>query len=263
MSNERSGMRSLKNVIILLLLFFGGFVVFQYFGNDRDWSDKYNLSTKLSEALADSVEHFKTENGELGAEKRTLQGNIDDILKENDNLSKNQESLLNTIKRINKEHRGEKEVWAAARITYETLIDSMNNVIATAANIDTVNNVVSFVQTDTAAHFIYDLDVLGVRPYPESIVPEMRFNKVDFPNAQTITFQFDKTKRKDFPVSFTVLNTNQYYKVYDLDSYTIPNIQKEVVNPTTGQKIWKWFKINGKYVLVGAAGYAIGSAASK
>lgn len=252
----------IKDILVIILIFLIIIGGFQYFSNNKKWNDKYNSEIKLREALADSVEYFETENGELVAEKRTIQGDLDDLLKENVNLNKNQEALLNTVKRLNKEWNNEREIWAAARIEYETLIDSLDNVIATASSIDTVNNTISFVQTDTAAHFIYDLDVLGVRPFSNYEIPQLRFNKIDFPNIQTITFQFDKNKRKDYPISFSVINTNQYYKVYNVDSYTIPGIQKEVVNPTGFQKVWKWIKINGKYILIGATGFAIGSAVS-
>jgi len=253
---------NIKDILIIILLFLIVIGGFQYFSNNKKWNNKYNSEIKLREALSDSVKFFETKNNELVAEKRTIQGNLNDLFKDNVNLNKNQEALLNTVKRLNKEWNKEKEIWAAARIQYETLIDSMDNVIANAASIDTLNNTVSFIQTDTAAHFIYDLDVLGVRPFPKYEIPQLKFNKIDFPNTQTITFQFNKNERKDYPISFSVINTNKYYKVYDVDSYTIPGIQKEIVNPNGFQKVWKWIKINGKYILVGVAGFAVGATVS-
>ena len=77
-----------------------------------------------------------------------------------------------------------------------------------------------------------------------------------------MTFNFDKNERKDFPVSFSVLNTNPYYKAYNIESYAIKGIDKDLVDPTGWQKAWRWIKINGKYILVGAAGFAVGAVAS-
>jgi hypothetical protein len=39
-------------------------------------------------------------------------------------------------------------------------------------------------------------------------------------------------------------------------------LDKDVINPTGWQKAWRWIKINGKYILVGAAGFAVGAVAS-
>jgi hypothetical protein len=255
--------KEIKNIIIIIILLLLSFFGWKYYNDTSKLKDKYNLEVKLKEALNDSVRFYQTKEGEWVAEKRTLQGDMKDLLDDNIVLTDNQSKLLNDVKRLNKEYKGEKEIFAAARIQYETLIDSLNSMIASATNIDTVNNTVSFVETDTAAHFIYDLDVIGIRPYPEGIVPDIRFNKVDFPNTQTVTFQFDKNERKDYPVSFTVMNTNKYYKVYDMDSYVIPELQKDVINPSKFKKLFRWVKIGGKYILVGAAGYAIGAAVSK
>ena len=255
-------MKNFKDIliIILILLLFGGgyYLINMVNGLDSELSQ----TIKLNEALKDSVEYFETKEGEWGAEKRTLQGEIDDLLEENNDLNEDQKALLNTVKRLNKNFKKEREIFVAARIRYETLIDSLDNVIANATDVDTVNNIVSFAQTDTAAHFIYDLDVLGVRPYPETTHPEIQFKTIDFPNEQTISFNWDKNKRKDYPISFSVINTNKYFKVENIESYAIPELQKDKIDPTGWQRVWRWIKINGKYVLVGAAGFTIGAAVS-
>lgn len=251
-----------ERLIIVILIILLGVGINYHFNQRAKDGKKYEEQVKLTEALTDSVRFYQTKEGEWVAEKRTLQGDIDDLLDENSGLSESQRQLLNTVNRINKERKKEKEIFAAAQIRYEKLIDSLNFVIASATGIDTVNNIVSFVQTDTAAHFVYDLDVLGVRPNPIDINPQIRFNTIDFPNTQTVTFNFDKNERKDFPVSFSVLNTNPYYKAYNIESYAIKGIDKDLVDPTGWQKAWRWIKINGKYILVGAAGFAVGAVAS-
>lgn len=252
----------LKDVIIVILILLLGYFGFQYIRNGGI-EKKYEQEVKLREALEDSVTYFQTEQGDWVAEKRTLQGDLKDLEDQKDRLSEDQKALLSTISKLNKEWNKEREVFAAAQINYQSLIDSLNVVIASASDVDTLNNVVSFAQTDTASHFIYDLDVLGVRPFPETTLPNLRFNKIDFPNTQTVTFNFDENKRKDYPISFSVINTNPYYRASNIESYAIEGLTKENINPTGWNKIWNWVKINGKYVLVGAAGYAIGSSVSK
>jgi hypothetical protein len=248
-----------SHIIILILLAVLFLFGWKMYHDNQKFKDRYNTEVKLREALSDSLRYYTTAEGEWGVEKRTLQGDIDDLLNENVALSKSQRSLLQDVKRLDKERKNERQIFAAARIEYEALIDSLNTVLASATSIDTLNNSISFVQTDTAAHFIYDLDVFGVRPSTD-LTPQLRFNKIDFPNKQTILFQFDKNKRKDYPVSFSVINSNEHFKVYDIESYAIQGIQKDIVNPNGWQKVWKWVKINGKYILVGAAGFAVGTA---
>jgi len=251
---------SVKNIIIVVLLLVLGIGGYIYNTKTTNLSEELEGEVKLNEALKDSVEFFETKSGNLVAEKRTLQGDVDDLLEKNTGLNENQRDLLQTIKKLNKEWKNDREIFAAARIEYESLIDSLNSFIAGATDVDTLKNMVSFVETDTGSHFIYDLDILGVRPNPIDINPEIRFNRIDFPNTQTISFNWDRNERKDYPVSFTVQNTNKFYKVNNIESYTIPELQKDVVDPNFWQKSWKWIKVNGKYILVGAAGFTIGAA---
>lgn len=248
-----------ERVIIILLLFIIGGGIFYHLNKIGKKNDQYEQQVKLTEALTDSIRIYETKNDELIYEKRTIQGDLSKLQKENFIFSEEQKDLLETVERINKERRKEREIFAAARITYEAFIDSLNEVIAGATNIDTINNVISFVNTDTGGHFIYDLDIMNVRPYPFKMTPEIRFKKIDFPNKQIVTFNWDKNKRKDYPISFSVMNTNKYYKPLDIESFAIEGLNKDTVKPTGWKKAWNWVKINGKYVLVGAAGFVIGA----
>lgn len=255
--------RNIERIIIIILFLILGIGINYHFNKKSKLNDKYEQQVKLTEALTDSIRLYMTDNGELISEKRTIQGNLNDLRENNQILSKSQKELLNTVDRINRERKRDREIFAAAQIKYMKLIDSLNRVIANATNIDTVNNIVSFVENDTGAHFIYNIDINNVRPYPKYKSPNLVFNKIDFPNTQTITFNFDKNKRKDYPVSFSVMNTNPYYKPLNIESYAIEGIKKENVNPKGWKKVWNWIKINGKYILVGTAGFAIGVTAAQ
>lgn len=248
-----------KNLVIVILLILLGLGVSYHFNQTSKKDKKFEMELKLREALQDSVRTHKNKEGNWVSEKRTLQGDVNDLLKDNVKLNGDQRALLNTIRKINKDHTSDKEVWAAASIRYNKLIDSLNTYVASASNIDTTNSIISFSQLDPVADFQYNIDITSVRPYPTNKLPEIRFNGLDFPNKQTITFNFDKTKRKDFPVSFSVENTNKYFRVQNIESYVIPNIDKDIVDPSGWQKVGRWFKINGKYILVAGAGFGVGS----
>lgn len=242
-------------IIILLLLYFG----YHYIRNNNIDS-KYENEIKLNEALRDSVRYFKTELGEEVATKRSLVGTISELKKINNDTVI---AFIKDIERLKKElKKKDMELFAAGRIEYIPLIESSNKVIANVDRIDSINNMVSFIETDSEAHFIYDLDVTGVRPYPVGIHPEITFNKIDFPNTQIVTFNFDKNKRKDYPISFSVVNTNPYYRVFNIESYTIEGLTKDNINPNGWKKAWNWIKMNGKLILVGAAGFFVGSSVS-
>lgn len=246
-------------IIVILIILMG--VGVNYHLNKRSKDEKkYETELKLREALQDSVTTYKTKEGVWVSEKRTLQGDIGDLTAENVGLNDNQEALLNTITDLNKEWKGEKEIWAAARIEYNQLIDSLNIYIAGASDIDTTKNLITFAELDTTKNFVYDFDIYNVRPFPANKIPEIKINLLDFPNTQTVTFTFDKNERKDYPISFSVMNENPYYKVNNVESYAIPSIDKDLVNPTGWQKFNVWFKQTGKYILVGAGGLAAGMA---
>jgi len=251
-------MKNIKNITVVLLLLLFGINIFLFQLRTNHLKDTITSERKLNEALKDSVQFFQTNNGELVAEKRTLQGDIKDLLNKNTGLSKEQKDLLLTVNRLNKEWRKDRVIFAGATIKYKSLIDSLNTVIAVASNIDTLSNKVSFVNNDTSSNFIYNIDILNVRPNPLNYIPKIKINGLDFPNTQTITFNWDINDRKDYPVSFSVLNTNKYYKVYNIESFVIPELNKNIIDPNGWQKTWRWIKVNGKYILVGGAGILVG-----
>jgi hypothetical protein len=76
------------------------------------------------------------------------------------------------------------------------------------------------------------------------------------PNKSFVSFQFDKTKGN--PVSFSVSNSNKYFHVANIESYAIPGINKDIVQPTGWQKTWGWIKRNGTIIIVGVGGVVAG-----
>lgn len=242
-------------ILLLLLLIIGGYVVSNKIKNTNN---KYEQELKLREALTDTIEHFKTENGEYAAEKRTLQADIKELKSENINLNENQKDLINRVERLNRENKKQKEIFAAARVEYETLIDSLNSVESVVTSIDSTNNTLRFTNLNDTSKFIYDVTIVGVKPFPKFENPKIQFNKLDFPNVQTVTFQFDKNKRKDYPISFSVYNTNRYYRANNIESYAIPELTKDNINPSFSLKAWRFIKKHSDKIIFGGIGYGIG-----
>lgn len=248
-----------ERVIILLLIFLLLGIGF-HFQSIKNHNDKYEIEVKLREALQDSMKTYQNARGEWTSTKKTLQAEIKDLTSDNVKLNADQKELLS---RINGEKK-KNNIISAALVRAEVRIDSLTNLIATASEVDTIHNTVKFENLgDSTSHFQYSMTAFNVRPADFSIKPTLKFNSIVFPNKQYITFQFDENKRNDYPISFSITNSNPYYKVLNLESYTIPGLQKEVVNPTGWQKVWKFIKVNGKYILVGGAAFTLGYSLGK
>lgn len=240
------------------IIFIAIIIIAFFFVRNSISSLKFSLSDqiKLTEALTDSVRTYQTKEGNWASEKKTIQGDMDDLLNSNVTMSRDLSDLLNRVKRLNKENKKQKEIFAAASIKYKSFIDSTNSVSSVVSIIDTTNNSLSFQDLNDSSSFRYNINILNVRP--QGGLPEIKFNYIDFPNEQFISFNFDKNKRKDYPISFTVTNTNKYYRVLNIESYAIPGIQKDMINPTIWIKFKKFIGGTGKYIIVGGAGATLG-----
>jgi hypothetical protein len=237
-------------LILLMLLLFGLSHFNSIIGTKNN---EISQMTKLNEALVDSVDTYQDEEGRWVSNKRTLKGNLEDIQEllktSNDEFAKDKQKLLDDIGELEKDKR----LINAALINAQFQIDSLSGV---ASEVDTVNNMITF-QDDTSKYFKYKIRVAGVKPVDFEL-PKIFFDNVSLPNEQLITFQFDKNNRKDFPVSFTVVNSNPFYQINNIESYAIPTLQKEMLNPNKWEKFKLWFKTNWKIPAVGAIGYGFG-----
>lgn len=242
-----------SNFIIVLLLLLLTIGTFYHFNEKSKNEKKHEYQLKLNEALGDSVETFKNKRGEWESNKRTLQGKISELTSKNIKLNDDQKELF---ERLNEEKNTNK-IFSAALIKLKVKIDSLDKLVANATNIDTVKNTISFIESDTTKDFSYDIKISNVRPFGLEI-PTLEFNSIVFPNTQFIKFQWDENERKDYPVSFSISNSNKYFKVYNIESYAIPELNKETVKPNGWQKTWKWIRKNGTYILIGSLGYGIG-----
>jgi hypothetical protein len=246
--------------VIALILILLGIV---YFQNQRisHWKDKYQTEVKLKDALIDSVKYYQNARKEWVAEKLTIQETIKNLEKMYGQLSDSQKELIARIKELNKKN----EVIAAALITTETKIDSLLIIAGKDGNevtVDTTKKMINFnnlAAKDTS--FVFDIDVNSVLPAHLDIKPTMLFKSIEIPNKQFATFQWKNDKKKGYPISFSISNSNKYVKVVGLESYAIPPLDKLKINPTGWQKVGNFFIKNGRTVLYVGVGAAAGAGA--
>jgi hypothetical protein len=183
---------------------------------------------KLKNALIDSVSIYKNKEGELVAEKLSLQTSIKKLQELNDNLTDNQQDLVNRIKNLKKD----KETIAAALIKSNIIIDSLMKTQIVVVN-DSLNSV-SF--KDSTKFIKYDIVVGEVKRVSTLKTPTLTFKQFELPNDQFIEFSWKNNKKEGYPVTFSVTNTNPYFKTYNIDSYIIPEVDKPIIKPTWWQK---------------------------
>lgn len=224
-------------------------LTFKMCGDQKKLKDADIQATNLNKALADTLHHFETKEGDWGVEKRTLQTDLSKLKDDNLVLNANQKSLIKEIERQNKNG----QVIAAALIELTAKVEGVIN-----------DKPVSV--TDSSAQFAestpdleYDLTVFNVKPL-EFKKPTLSINRIAFPNTQTVNFHWKDDRKEGYPISFSVVNTNKYFKVTDIQSYAIPELTRETVKPTFWQKVGKFSKTTGGKIVFFGAGFALGAA---
>lgn len=243
-------------IIGILILFGSGFKLYK--NKVENINNKLADEVKIKEALLDSVNIYRTKKGEWVAEKRTLQIEVSDInkiLKDTViNLTNLQRKLLENIKSL----KDKNDLISAALISLEIKLDSIVHDGITI--VDTTNNTVVFTDTyiDSTKRFDYGLTILNVIPFPKQVMPKLRFDSLYFPNEQFVEFHWEKDKRLGYPITFSVTNSNGLFKTTNIDSYIIPSIVKDELNPNFWQKINGFVEKNRSVLLGVGAGTLIG-----
>jgi hypothetical protein len=240
-----------KVIIIILLIVIGWFVVSLQRQRIREMKNKYETEVKLRNAISSKIDSVENKNGELVLSKKTLQTDIKRLTELKNNLTENQKKLLFEIQKKNKKNK----VLAAANMEMSIIIDSLNKVISNG-KIDSINKEINF--EDSTKYLEYNFNVTNVIPYNNDKPVKHVINYLEFPNTQTITFDYDKDKRKDgYPISFNIKNTNKYMKVYDIDSYIIEEIDVDQIETNFFDEIWSWYNRQTTIVKLGT-GFIIG-----
>jgi hypothetical protein len=236
-------------MFILLLLFGLGTTVYFQRLSIKSLKNKYELEVNLKNALLDTVRIYKNDRNEWTAEKLTIQETIKNLTKMYGQLTDAQKELIDRVKEINKKS----DVIAAALIQANVKIDSLLN--TGDALIDTVNKNIIFPEVKNP-DIQYHIQARNVVPAFPNIKPSLFIIDLNMPNKTFVSFDFDKTKGN--PISFSVSNSNKYFKIANIESYAIPGINKDIVQPTGWQKTWGWIKKNGTIIIVGVGGVVAG-----
>jgi hypothetical protein len=222
-------------------------LTFKMCSDQKSIKDVKIEESNLRKALADTLHHFQTKEGDWGAEKLTMQTELSNLQDKNLVLSENQKTLVKQVEQQNK--------------TSQTIAAAL---IELTAKVEGLTNEKPIHQTDSSVQFAaktpdfeYDLTVFNVKPF-ELKTPTLTLNRIAFPNKQTVNFHWKDDRKEGYPVSFSVVNTNQYFKVTDIQSYAIPELTREKVKPTFWQKVGQLSKTTGGKIVTFAIGAGVG-----
>jgi len=247
--------------LVIILLLSSGTII--HFKNKKinDLKAEVKTEVKLREALLDSVKFYQNKRDEAVAEKLTIQETIKNLEKMYGQLSESQKDLIQRIKEMGKDN----SVIAAALIRTEFKVDSLlHRPVAGGATttIDTTKKTVTFTDTTaTAKYFKYDLVVGNVLPLYPNIQPSLLFKHIEIPNEQFAEFHWKNNKKKGYPISFSISNSNKYVKVIGVESYAIPPLDKLVLNPSGWDKFGNFMIKNGRTIMYIGVGAGVGAGA--
>lgn len=242
---------SIKTILISVLVLLLTISAYQCHRNIVNAKEQKIISAEnLAKALNDTIHFYKDKYGNLIAEKLTLQTTISALQDSTKILTLNQKELVYKIKTS----ENNTNIISAALIKSQLKIDSLMNI--TSGTYDSKDNTISF--EDSVRDMQFDITVTNARPFNLNLKTGINFNYLNFPNTQFITFQWDNNKSLNYPISFTITNSNKYMAVTNIDSYAIPTLQKKQLNPTFWNKLGTWFKTNGHIAEGIVGGFIVG-----
>jgi len=211
--------------------------------------------TNLRDALLDSISNYKNKEKEWVSEKLTIQETIKNLNKDKDQLTTSQLEMIKRIKEIEKTN----DIIAAALIQTHVKLDSILHKGSTI--VDVPNNKVIFKDKfkNGNKEFNYGLTVGNVIPSPVNAKPTLLIDSLYFPNKQFVEFHWKNDAKKGYPISFSVSNSNDFFKTANIDSYAIPALNKTAIDPNGWQKIGKFFTKNSTTVIYIGVGMIAGA----
>jgi hypothetical protein len=227
-------------------------------GDSKALSQIKTEESNLRKALSDTLHHFQTKEGDWGVEKRTLQTDISTLKDKNLNLTENQKALVKEVERVNKNAT----TIAAAIVQLTAEVKGLKNDKPVAQTDSSVQFAPKIGDTGYNPNFIYDISVFNVKPF-ELKKPSLLISNISLPNTQSINFNWKDDRKEGYPVSFSVINTNPYFKVNDIQSYAIPELKKQELKPNFWDKVGKFSKTTGGKIVFVGIGFAAGVALVK
>jgi hypothetical protein len=238
-------------IVILLILGLGIAVYFQH-KQIIKLKNENEIQIHLKDALLDTMVIYQNKEKEWVAEKLTIQETTKNLEKMNGQLTDNQKELLARVEEIQKKN----DIIAAALINTNVKVDSLLDA-GKHTVVDTLKKTVNFSDSSHVGNkvILYNLTVGNILPAHIDVKPTLMINSLLFPNKQFVEFHWKDSKKQGYPVSFSISNSNDYFKTVNLDSYAIPGL----VQPPS--KIMAWLSKNGKTVIYIGAGIIVGGGA--
>lgn len=239
--------------VIIFLFVFGGF---KFYNNTvDDYKTKVKNEIKLRKALTDSVEYYQNEKKEWVTEKLTIQTTIKNLELISGELTENQKELLDRIKETNKKY----DIITAALVQTQIKIDSLIHGGETVVDTNSGKIVFSDYLVDNKKEIKYKLTVGNVKPFDITKTPTLLFDSLYFPNKQFIEFYWADNKKEGYPISFSITNSNDFFKSTNVDSYAIPKLDKQEIDPNFGKRLKNFFKKSGDKVIWTTIGVGVGT----
>ena len=245
----------LKNIKIILF-FIIIFIIIFTLQNKRieKLNDKISNEIKLKNALLDTISTYRNKNNELVSEKLTMQETIKNLNEISGKLNSMQKELINRINNLENKNN----IIAAALIETNLKIDSFLHDGETI--VDTITNKIVFKDnySNKNKFVTYKFTVYDIKPISIEKTPFLLIDSLYFPNKQYIDFQWKNVKKMGYPVSFSITNSNDFFKTENIESYVIPNITKEHLNPNGWQKVQNFYYKNKNSVIYTTIGVGVG-----
>jgi len=219
-----------------------------YFANRHNsLINELNQEIRLRDALSDSVRHYQNREGLWVAEKLTMQTTISRLEEIREDLTEEQQRLLDRINDLDKSKR----VIAAALIHANIRIDSLQHAGETIVGDSTITF------KDEQEHLEYEILVDNVALIDDDLMPNLYFQKLYFPNETFVEFHWQIDGRDEHPVAFSVTHTNPFIQTHNIESYVIPEVRKDILEPTGWDRIGVFFDRNKFYFGIGVGGAAM------
>jgi hypothetical protein len=236
----KKGNHMLVAVVAAIILILCAIVYFQH-NKIVKLKDQYTTEVNLKNALLDSVHYYQNVHKEWVAERLTIQESIKNLEKMNGQLTASQKELLIRVKEVEKNS----SIIAAALIETNVEIKKLR-----PPKVDVKDS--SIVFSDSTKNLKYNIEIGHAKPINPGILPTLTFNKFSMPNKQFVEFHWKDEKKLGYPISFSVSNSNEYFKTVNIDSYAIPELKPEK------SKFGQWMEKNGKIVTYVGIGVAAG-----
>jgi hypothetical protein len=249
-----------KLVLLILAVLF----IWQQCNRSSNLKKDLQDERKEKAALIDSTKIMQDEKLRLVSSNLTIQADLKSLkrrFKEDSTQFKGiQRTLINEVSSLQKENKKlNRELIAAGVVDGGVNIGEDNN-IETESLVYEGDSSLNFEFNSDSISF--KINIVNVRPFDLDLPSRLAIQSLVIPNEQLVTFNFEKDKQgKDlgFPVSFTVRNSNPLYKTYDIESYAIPELTKENVNPNFWQKLKAFSKTTGGRLLFFGIGFGVGA----